>query len=297
MRKSVFTIWQPKGELQAVIDMRELRKNPFPNDKQHTMQITQIVACKLAKLANCPILKGTGAGTAFLIHDQSTIATVLHNVQTWLHWAKKLSPGLDLRSVTLPVFMTDLNGNVVFNPLAGNQKMHLIEFNPSPEIFARPYVDFKSHEERIYISASEFVELAISPALTVTPFRIGDSPTEGQRLVAVGYPMKTTVFGSGNSDGSDLYASVVFADRNVPSDWPGIEMHGAIVEGNSGSPILNSKNEVVGIAIAGACSLKNHSCKFKNGLPVMTGAALKVDLATNQKAWKQISDQPMTPPP
>ena len=294
MAKSIFTIWQPEGELETVVNMKTVTAAPFPDDDEHLMQITQYGVCKLNKIAKCPVLKSTGAGTAFLIHDQNTISTVLHNVQTWMHWAKKLNPSLNLRSFSPPVFMTDLNNDVVFNPLDENQRMRLKTFNPSSGLFARPYADFKTQEEREYISASELVEFSISPALEGRPFQTGSHPVEGQRLFAVGFPMETTVFGEGDSNGEDLYASILTADLRVPSDWPGFEMHGPLVEGNSGSPILNDGNEVVGIAIAGGCSLSDHTCEFKNGLPVISAAALSIDLATNQKAWKRISRQPGT---
>lgn len=119
---------------------------------------------------------------------------------------------------------------------------HVIEGASRAEVKA---MDGKNYKIKEIAAADEVADLAslklTTPNLTVTPLSVTRTvPQEGERVIVLGSPMGLEF---SVSDG------IVSAVRDIPDFGRVIQISAPVSPGSSGSPVLNLKGEVIGVAV------------------------------------------------
>ncbi len=278
---SVFQIIYAHGEPE-VKDVSAIDVKAMSTSGSDWFKIVQVKMCQIQKIKNCPVMPEMFTGTAFLIKDQQTIATNLHNVQAWVYHAKKLNPDLVIENIQAPILLGDKDQNLVFNPMEGTATLKLAFYNKSPATFAQEY-PWSGGDKRVYFRVSDYVELHANVPFNAVPLKFGKLESRTDALFTVGFPNPTTVFakhGGVDSPGYDrwvskgqLKPSTVIENINIMTDI-------AAAPGSSGSPLLKKNGEVVGILFAGGVD-------EIGGVLTAESQFLQSDFALMLKVWSQ----------
>lgn len=113
---SVFQVIYAHGEPE-IKDVSNTDVKTMSTASNDWFKIVQVKVCQIQKIKNCPILPKMFTGTAFLVKDQQTVATNLHNIHAWLFYAKKFNSELSVENRESPILLADKDQNLLFNPI------------------------------------------------------------------------------------------------------------------------------------------------------------------------------------
>lgn len=260
---SIFQIVYPHGkpEIKNVLDL-DLKILAPSLPEEAWFKLVQMKVCQLQKIENCPIMPSTFTGTAFLVRDKKTIATNLHNIQSWLHYAKKFNPELEIANLQVPLILLDKEQNIVFFPKDEGTTLKLSFYNKSPTIFEEDY-PWEASDRSVVFRVSDYVELYASVPFNFTPLKIGKFGNKGEPLFLGGFPNTQSGFkvSTGHVDAGSSFEHVNLL-TNI-----------AAAPGSSGGPVMRKNGEVVGILFAGDSS---------------GSQLLQVNFPLMEKAWAEL---------
>lgn len=278
---SVFQILYAHG-VPEVKDVSNIDIKTMSTAGNEWFKIVQVKVCQIQKIKNCPILPKMFTGTTFLVKDQQTIATNLHNIQAWLYYAKKFNPELSIENIQAPILLADKNQNLVFNPMDGQATLKLSFYNKSPATFSEEY-PWDGENKKVFFRVSDYVELHASIQFQATPLKIGKIDNIAEQLYAIGFPNPTAVFakyGGTDSPGYDRWVSTGALRPTTSLENINISANIAGAPGSSGSPLLKQNGEVVGILFSGAIS-------ETEGTLVTVSQYLQINFMLMKQAWNQ----------
>ncbi|MGZ3723388.1 MAG: S1 family peptidase [Bdellovibrionales bacterium] len=277
--QAVFQIIFPHGTPE-IKDVAGVDIKTMSRDDKEWFKIVQVKVCQNQKIKNCPIMPGRFSGTAFLIKDGSTIATNLHNIQSWLYYAKKYNPELSIEDIQSPIALADENQDLAFSPMQTEVSLKLSFYNKTPELFKEDY-PWEVGPSTLLFRASDYVEMHCSIASDRTPLQFGKIFDHDEDLYLIGFPGPTSVFakhGGQDSPGSGRWTSVGKILPRASLENINIMTSIAAAPGSSGSPALNAKGEVVGIVFSGESD-------ETDGNLTVEAQLLQTDLVGMRKIW------------
>ena len=240
-------ILYPKGRFSIV---RLSETNPF--SREEWWSAAQYEVCKLQSILNCPIADGLWSGTGFFLSPK-TMATNLHNIQSWSFEAIKANPGLKPEDIIQPIILMDSEHNVV--GFAIKQPCRLSFFNNGKSVWSQ------SNDGSLPFRVSDYVELTcenMNP--TAIPKVSADRLSFDEDYFLIGFPNKTDQlekFGEKDSPGNTLLVSVGRPKKGVDLTKFNVQFEIAAAPGSSGSMLVNKKGEAVGILFAGTIEEAN----------------------------------------
>ncbi|MEZ4871010.1 MAG: serine protease [Bdellovibrionales bacterium] len=247
---SVFRVYYLAGT-PTIFDLTQ-SKVPEMTDENY-LTVTQLLVCEKQNLTKCPVLSTEYSGTAFLLRDQHTIATNLHNVQDWLHHALINNPGYKPHDITPPIFIVNNREELVYSPLEHGYA-RLSFYDSQNQIFASP---FRENPTDGLMRSRDYVELRLQEAIPLVPLQEA-SPYNiflQELKYSIGYPSAThqySQFDLMDSNGQSQFASTGFISSTFSTAIGPWVFDIAAAPGSSGSPLLNSNGEVIGILCGGS---------------------------------------------
>ncbi len=244
VQKSIFEIVYPKGK--AVI-----WHLPAPAMQTNNEWVNlQIKNCLNQKISNCPIFAEKGDGTAWLTGNSSTLATAAHTIHHWVKTTLNDNPSLSLAQIRIPVL---LYKNKVLVKTSGEAMLDASDSDRSYWTTTPQDTDEDF--------AKEFIKISLDAPLNAKPLVMAHNTqlTDQSRTYEIGYPNSTHVFAKIGA--KDAPGRVLVISSGKPMEVPGypkqnlngerLQFTNAEYFGGSGSPVLNSNGQVIGMVIAG----------------------------------------------
>ncbi len=270
--KSVYKIISQGGQVDVILDMSDTNsvagKKSRLNADGDWWRALQIAECERDAVKSCPLFAQMGGGSAFLLNEQTTLYTNLHNFYEVLSEhvisAKaRDSSSIRRRLIGHSVFFgaTNADQEPIFDPTTDRAWLTL--FNPDPRLYNGTKNSMTNGLGRL----SDIIELSLGSKIAQAPLRTARAkPKAGDTLYLIGFPDRTNDrnrVGAPDSDGKAMFVSVGKAmntrtwieksQNHISPFWEMLfERHMIFADfdcghGNSGGPIVNSRGEVVGI--------------------------------------------------
>ncbi|HPI39810.1 MAG TPA: hypothetical protein PLJ21_03345, partial [Pseudobdellovibrionaceae bacterium] len=215
--QSVYKIISQGGDVDFVLNMKDSQlvesKLSQIIKEDRWFEKMQVDQCFKEHNSICPVFKQVGEGSAFLLHNQVSIYTNLHNFYETLSEQIKSLKSNDRAKIKSVLFNFPL-----FVKMVNQNKKPLFDLNTDTAYLNLSNPDFRLYDGKKDSMIndlgrlSDIIELNLTHKIESSPLQISQNPIQkDETLYIIGFPSKTTtrktLFSAPDSDGESMYIS------------------------------------------------------------------------------------------